>query len=201
MAEVQKDLVAINLVFIRRVIVKAVLSESFVLELNKTQRWNLGLDFYTPRDFTWESVWRTEAPATTPGRWALSLCPALSHHYNTFLCWQQVRTQPHFKMTNLAWKLASLFLSHSLISVLAQTSLGHGFMSVIKKHGGEWCNLQIVPWVKHCTDSHICPRIVLHLQTCTLRSTGLNDMTPAPVDKNTKGGTRGRKQEEQPWLF
>lgn len=38
MAEVQKDLVAIDLVFIGRVIVKAVPFESLVLELNKTQR-------------------------------------------------------------------------------------------------------------------------------------------------------------------
>lgn len=51
-AEVQKDLVAVDLVFIRRVIVKAVPSESFVLELKETQRWHLGPDLHTPRDVT-----------------------------------------------------------------------------------------------------------------------------------------------------
>lgn len=62
MAEIQKDLVAIDLVFVGWVIVKAVPFESLVLELNKTQTRHLGLDFYTPSDFSGET------PETTPGK-------------------------------------------------------------------------------------------------------------------------------------
>lgn len=96
-----------DLVFVGRVIVKAVVFQSFVLQLNKTQRWHFGPDLYATTDPTQGSEGNDPIRKQCLPRELdlMGRVPDISRSESAFPFYAiGKKHNPHFKMLDLSCK-------------------------------------------------------------------------------------------------